>query len=707
MLKLKNFKLKNYRRFREKELEFSSGLNIIYGENEAGKSTISKALMTIFFADPTTRAKKFFSEVKNWDEVDKTNTSSKLPRLELSFEYNDKEYYLLKDFKEREAVLESLDGKERYSDLAEVNRFLQKLFGFTSQDVYESSGFIRHEDLTNIYRSNDFHSAIHNATAQIDSKENLHQILENIEKETAELQKGMRSLAKNPGPIKYNLNLKTELETKLNELNSRKANVRITLKNKKEAAGKIQELQKKIANLEILFENNKKYEQGISERKLIDEHVERLESDLNKIEDIDTQITTYNVKIEKYNNLKGVDLDNVINEVKRISDEIKLREAEIQQMNFEVQSITEKLNSIKKDITIYIGGAFIVLGIVLYVAFNNLMVGIVPFAGGLLMVMWQMYILFLGKYVKKSKDLKSRLDNFNSIQQTAQEKLETILEKYGFGSVEDIYNAKATMFAHASNIQNLQKLRESILAGRKIHELEQNQNKLLVKKKEINATVLTDDVKKARLEGNEYLAKKRELEMLKSEEKKQQELLYSSQANVNASGVSDEEIHDVESKLEQVELDLRYFTRRLEILEKTREFLSKAADDTAAMVSSILKKDMETYLPVISTNKYNRVEIDEKFDIRIYENAYKRWVKPESNLSSGAIDQIYFLIRLAFFKLLLKKGNLFLVLDDPFVNYDSSRLKGAIEILTQEQSNYQILLFTNNKEITQGNLIKI
>lgn len=707
MLQLKNFKLKNYRKFKDKEITFNPGLNVIYGENEAGKSTISKALMTIFFADPTTRAKKFFAEIKNWDEADKTNTSSKLPRLELTFNYNGKEYYLLKDFKDKEAVIESLDGKERYGDFAEVNKFILKLFGFSSQDVYESSGFIKHEDLTNIYRSNDFHSAIHNATAQLDSKENLHQVVENIEKETAELQKGMRSLAKNPGPIKYNLLLKAELEAKLAELNDRRDRVRVTLKNKKEASGKIQELQKKISALEILFENNKKFDQADSELKFINEQIQRIESDLNKIDDLDAQLTTYDVKIEKFNNIKGVDLDNLINEVKRIADEINLREEEIMKMDFEMQSITDKLNSIKKDITIYIGAVFIVLGIILFVAFNNIIVGLVPLIGGICMVMWQLYVLFLGKYVKKGKELRSRLDNFNSIQQTANEKLETILEKYGFGSVEDIYNAKATMFAHASNVQNLRKLRVGIIAGRNIHELKQQQTNLLIRKKEINTTIITDEVKKSKLDSADYLSKKRELEMLKAEEKKQQELLYSSEADVKASGVSDEEVKDVESRLEQVNLDLAYFTRRLEVLDKTREFLSKAADDTAAMVSSILKKDMETYLPAITSNRYDKVKIDERFEISIFENAYQRWVKPENNLSSGAIDQIYFLIRLAFFKLLLKKGKLFLVLDDPFVNYDSNRLKNVVEILKQEQLNYQILLFTNNKEITQGNLVKI
>lgn len=706
-LHLKNLHLKNYRKFKDKKIEFQKGLNIIFGENEAGKSTISKALITVFFADPSTRARKFFSEIRNWDEAEKSLTTSNLPKLELTFEYNDKEYYLLKDFHNKVSTLESLDGTEKHDGISSVNKFVFDMFGFTSQDVYESSGFIKHEDLTNIQRTNDFYSAMHGATAQIDTGENLHQILDDIDKEIAELQKGTKSLAKNPGPIKYNMELKSELEMKLNNFGEVKDKVRITLKNKKEAAGKVEELQQKISTLEQLFENNKTYDRANTEIKALNQQLENIENALNRIEDLDAQIVKHEIQIERFTKLKDVDIDNLINEVKILEREIDQRDDSIKQIDYELKSISDRINSIKKDITIYIGIAFMVLGIVLGVVFSNIWVGIVPGIGGLLMVVWQIYQLFYSKYITKEKELKSRLGDLNSIQEAAANKLESILETYGFSSIEDIYNAKAVMISLADNIQTLKKYKTDMLGRHDIHDFRQEQTRLFLRKKEIETSILTDEVVAAKLTPDEYLTKKRELDMYKMEEKRHQQLLYTSEADIKASNISDEEVSEIQNRLEQVEKDLAYFEKRVKILTKTQEFLSKAADDTAAMVSTVLKDDMEKYLPIITRDKYKKVKIDENFDIEVFEDSYKKWIKPENNFSSGAIDQIYFLIRLAFFKLLLKKGSLFLVLDDPFVNFDANRLEGVLEILKQEQVNYQILFFTNNRNIDEGNVVKI
>lgn len=706
-MQLKGLKIKNYRKFKTKEIEFKPGLNIIFGENEAGKSTISKAIMTAFFADPTTRAKKFFSEVKNWDESEKTNSVSNLPKLELLFELSGKEYFLLKDFQKKEAVIESKDGSETYEGMSSFNTFIYKIFGFTSQDVYDSTGFIKHEQLINISRTNDFYSAVQNASNQIETKENIHQVLDGIEKESSEIQRGVKSLAKNPGPIKYGLQQKADLELKLNELIKRRERVNITLKNKNEASEKVEDLKEKIKKIENLLENNKKFEYAKSDIKLINQRLERIENDLTTIEGLDAQIATNTVKIENFNNIKKTNIDELILEVKKINEEIRLRGETIIELDYELKTISQKLLALKKDITVYIGLVFLVLGVVFSIAMKNFWIGIVPVLGGLFMIAWQVYMINFSKNIKKEKELKNKLENLNSIQQTSQDKLDLILEKYGFDSIEDIYSAKSTMMSYATNIQNLKKLKENVLNGRNIDELRKDQTKLFLKKKEIEVTELTSDVKNSKLISEEYQLKVRELEMLKEELDKQQKLLYLSEADIKAADVPEEEILEVKVKLEQTQKDLDYFQRKVKILEKIKEYITKASNDTLSMVSGVLKVDMEKYLPMITNNKYEKVKIDEKFNIQVYETTYKRWVKPENNLSSGAVDQIYFLIRLAFFKLLLKKGKLFLILDDPFVNYDSKRLENAMNILKEEQKDYQILLFTNNKDIQEGNMIRL
>ena len=39
-MKIKELRLKNFGKFTNKEIHFSDGMNVIYGENESGKSTL-------------------------------------------------------------------------------------------------------------------------------------------------------------------------------------------------------------------------------------------------------------------------------------------------------------------------------------------------------------------------------------------------------------------------------------------------------------------------------------------------------------------------------------------------------------------------------------------------------------------------------------------------------------------------------------------
>lgn len=706
-MNLLSLKLKNFKKFKSKELEFVPGLNIVYGQNESGKSTISKALMTGFFADPSTRARKFFGEVKNWDETAKNTSVSNLPKIEITFEAGGKEYYLLKDFQNRVALIESRDGSETYEGISSVESFVYKLFGFTSESVYQSTGFIKHEQLSGISKSHDFYSAVQSASAQLDTSENLHELIDNLDKEIADLQRGLKNPAKNSGPIKRNIDKKRELEYRLEEMKNKQSRVAATLKNKSDATNKIEELKFKLEKLENLIENNRKYQTAKSEFRVITQKLESIQNLILQVEDMDTEIAKNNVKIEKYARISGVDLDALILEIKQIESDIATRQELLNNLKSELALISQRLVLIKKDITAYVAIVFIVLGILIAVITRIYWIGIVPFTGGIVLLSWQLYMRFMSRLVRKEKELQASLAEMEELQKNSKTKLDVVLDKYDFNSVEEIYNAKTEMISYANNIQTYTIQKAKLLAGKQIHEWRHEQTRLFLQKKELELNKFTQDIKDAKLEEDELLAKKRELDLTKQELESQQKLLYTSDADIKAASISESELQGVEENLESVAAELEYFQKRLQILEKTKVFLTKAADDTVSMVSEVLKRDIEKYLPIITDHKYEKVKFDNELEIQVFESNYKKWIKPENNLSSGATDQIFFLIRLAFFKLLLKKGALFLVLDDPFVNYDEKRLANTLEILKQEQLDYQILLFTNNKGIESGNVIRI
>ena len=44
-MKIKNLKITGFGKVQKKEIEFRDGINIVYGENEAGKSTLLKFIL--------------------------------------------------------------------------------------------------------------------------------------------------------------------------------------------------------------------------------------------------------------------------------------------------------------------------------------------------------------------------------------------------------------------------------------------------------------------------------------------------------------------------------------------------------------------------------------------------------------------------------------------------------------------------------------
>jgi len=77
-------------------------------------------------------------------------------------------------------------------------------------------------------------------------------------------------------------------------------------------------------------------------------------------------------------------------------------------------------------------------------------------------------------------------------------------------------------------------------------------------------------------------------------------------------------------------------------------------------------------------------------------------LSPES-LSGGAYDQLYFAIRLALGETLLGGKSGFLILDDPFIKADTTRLKRQVDMLVDIcKKGWQILYFSAKDEVLQA-----
>ena len=130
------------------------------------------------------------------------------------------------------------------------------------------------------------------------------------------------------------------------------------------------------------------------------------------------------------------------------------------------------------------------------------------------------------------------------------------------------------------------------------------------------------------------------------------------------------------------------------------------AEETLQRLSSSIKESFGVYLNVYASamiagmtdGKYQSMSVDD--DLNIYLNTQHRLI-PISQVSSGTIDQMYLALRLAAANL-MQGGQCVipLMLDDSFVNYDEDRLRNTLRWIVQSIGQ-QMILFTCHRREAQ------
>ena len=123
----------------------------------------------------------------------------------------------------------------------------------------------------------------------------------------------------------------------------------------------------------------------------------------------------------------------------------------------------------------------------------------------------------------------------------------------------------------------------------------------------------------------------------------------------------------------------------------------------AAAIESLSQEVRREYAPVltekikktvenITAGRYNTIDVSSAEGIRAAGADGKE--QPLDRLSAGTGDQIYFAVRLGMIDLLSPNMRLPLILDDAFARYDEERLGKILDLLRQEASSRQILIFS-------------
>ncbi|HUR16101.1 MAG TPA: AAA family ATPase [Candidatus Limnocylindrales bacterium] len=135
--------LQNFRRHSDLTLDLAPGLNVVRGPNEAGKSTVQRAIEMALFRRPTSSSQDL-DDSRQWRQPDSD------PTVELDFAADEERGSLRKVFAGHRGTVELRIGAETIVDPAAVEAHMARLTGLPSEKFFRATASVHHQELTGL-----------------------------------------------------------------------------------------------------------------------------------------------------------------------------------------------------------------------------------------------------------------------------------------------------------------------------------------------------------------------------------------------------------------------------------------------------------------------------------------------------------------------------------------------------------------------------
>ena len=322
---------------------------------------------------------------------------------------------------------------------------------------------------------------------------------------------------------------------------------------------------------------------------------------------------------------------------------------------------------------------------------------------------------FSGKYNELVELKKERNKNTKTINEL-QISIQSILQKYQTNNVDEFYSLYKTYEKHIQkkeiekeSRQQLQKQiddsNEYISLFLQKYHLEDYGNLYEAVNEDIKyKESLSKDIEKLKVEINELQQSnpdifEKTLDAESSNEKENDlQQKYNQLINQKANLES-------EMKILQEQLDKKWeltntlheliderntLIHKCDLIDKTIEYLTKAKEKLSNRYIYKIENSFMKYMNMIVEGFAQHSFLDTDLNLRIEENGQMRKIE---NYSTGIIGCIDLCMRLALVDALFEGEQPFLILDDPFVDFDDMHLQEARKLIKEIAKNKQIIYF--------------
>ncbi|RLF51087.1 MAG: SMC family ATPase [Thermoplasmata archaeon] len=676
---LKTLTLKNFRKFKDITIEFPDGVTGIVGLNGVGKSTIFEAIAWVLYGPVAARTPS--------DQIKRQGAMPTEPcRVELEFVFEGDNYRIVREMTGKNlaaSATATVNGKISATGAETVSRFIQKKLGMDFKSFFTSI-FAKQKEL--------------NTLSSMVASERRPLILRMLGIDSLDLViKEIRSDKKNKDTLieKLRDDLVDESGRKKDEifkeeiknLDEKKEEINIVIKQlKKEIQSykkELTSLEKKYIDDKNKYEKLKKYEKELVERKTLFEKKKRLLDEINalkkKIIDREKILTVEEKKLDVFKDIeKDLDstekrLDEINHAIEKFLKTIEQKKTLIQRILRDISDLDVKRRNIEK-------------------------LGPDARCPTCERILGTQYGSLLKKFDNEKKGKQEEMKSLeNEIKKVEDEK-------------ERLSREHVALQKKRNYLQNQFRERERITAkiNHVLSEVKREKSELEYKKKEYD--IIGDVV----FNAEEFENVKKQVE--KCYEKYQGSLAFFNKKK--------DKLMDITIKLEKVEgekrlidqeiknlkrriAELNHVKKQLKEEEKSAHYLGMLSEIMSnfrthliSRVRPMLSSYSSEFFRSLTDGKYSEVELDENYDLLIYDNGEKYDVK---RFSGGEEDLVNLCLRLAISEVITERAGgafNFIILDEIFGSQDVFRRQNIMKALNNLSSKFrQIFLITHIEDV--------
>ncbi|MBO5211068.1 MAG: AAA family ATPase [Clostridia bacterium] len=749
-MKIKSIYISAFGGVKDLKLDLNDSFNVIYGENENGKTTVMSFIKMMFYGSDRAKGDLAKSPRKKYTPWDNSQMAGSI-----DFEKDGKNYRLERIFGESNSTdkvtLINTDLGSRENVSADIGA---KLLGLSSA-AFERSIFIGQFGFpeNNANAEGEINSKLSNLALTGEEDTSFDEVYKRLEK--AKL--ALASKSGRAGEYDKNLASLKALNDALSKANETQEKINFGNQKAKEIVNEIEKLQQEANKLKVAidkeqdFRNVEKLRELLNLKTELDNVTKSLtlengtvidEMFLKKIDFCLSKINGVKGKIQNLENenkviKQGLDLaldPNKASPEKSAELEKKINVLEQKQADLKARySETEKALNEKQlpNLALLILGIIFGLGGAALCAYNTYLGAVVALIGIILCVV---FLVITSSKNAKKKELEGKLLN---IKFDLNELMTVItLEKSNFNAITTALNSNAAMIENQQNHvkENNQKIEEYIkekavydgelasFLGSTFNSTEIDATLDLLREKattqkEIKQKInyilkdvgnISYEVAKQKIKEADSFGAVNDFESIKAKYDGILEEITSKKTDATAILTEIKAITKVMENPETLKKQIAELTQKTESqakyvadLELAMEVLTESFAEVRRSYGSVLDNKTGEIFSGITGGKYNGISVSKSFDISVqkadifgsFDSAY---------LSSGTVDQAYLSLRLALSELITNEnGTLPIMLDDSLVQFDDKRQKTALEYLKKYSYKSQIIMFTCHKYISE------